>query len=229
MSPSNHLTQSSWWPNTDDAWQFSDDKAQRVKEAEEAAALHLQEFIDAAQKNDSGSRNQMANFTGEIISVLKDGQSNNLKLTDRIQPLVNTIVNLSTGRLRFMRMRSLWFITSAIDGNRDNKSYYRLDSGREWIERRVNHTDAGLKEKLLDAQKTIIDGRDALETMAVTFVESIKTIRAETSKRPGTEDDTVIENMAKQMQESSGNKTILINKTDEAIQKLEAIEKDLRA
>ena len=189
---------------TDDAWQIHDDKAQRVKEAEEAAALHLQEFIDAAKKNDSGSRNQLADYTGEIISVLKDGQENNVRIADRLQPVINSIVNLSTGRLRFMRMRSLWFLTAAIDGNRDNKSYYRLDSGREWIERRVNHTDQGLKEKLLEAQKTIIDGRDALETMAVTFVAGIKTIRAETSKRPGTENDTLIEETAKQMQSCFG-------------------------
>lgn len=214
---------------TDDAWQISDDKAQRVKEAEEAAALHLQEFIDAAQKNDTTSRTRLADYTGEIVSVLKDGQINNRKLTDRLQPIINSIVNLSSGRLRFMRMRSLWFITSAIDGNRDNKSYYRLDSGREWIERRINYTDPALKDKLLDAQKTIVEGRDALETMAVTFVQGIKTIRAETAKRPGTESDEVIENAAKQMQESSGNKTVLIEKTDEAIQKLESIEKDLRS
>ena len=171
--------------HTDDAggWQISDDKAQRVKEAEEAAALHLQEFIDAAQKKETTSRTKLADYTAEITAVLKDGQGNNHKLTDRLQPIINSIVSLSSGRFRFMRMRSLWFLSSAIDGNRDNKSYYRLDSGREWIDRRVNHTDPDLKEKLLDAQKSIDEGRDALKTMAVTFVQGIKTIRSETAKR----------------------------------------------
>lgn len=171
----------------------------------------------------------MSNFTGEIVAVLKDGQANNRKLTDRLQPIINSIVSLSSGRFRFMRMRSLWFVTSAIDGNRDNKSYYRLDSGREWIERRANHTDPELKNKLLDAQQSIVQGRDALESMAVTFVQGVKTIRAETSKRPGKEDDDLILKTVQQMQESAGNKTVLIEKTDEAIQKLEAIQKELEA
>ena len=171
----------------------------------------------------------MADYTGEIVAVLKDGQENNHKLTSRLQPIIDTIVNLSTGRMRFFRMRSLWFMTSAIDGNRDNKSYYRLDSGREWIERRVNHTDGDLKRRLLDAQRTIVEGRDALESMAVTFVQGIKTIRAETSKRPGSEDDEVIHKTATEMQAASANKSVLIGKTDEAIQMMEAIQRDLRA
>ena len=211
-----------------DSWQISDDKALRIKEAEEAAASHLQEFAEAAAKNDSESRKRLADLTGEIVDVLKDGQGNNIKLTDRLQPIINSIVNLSSGRFRFVRMRSLWFITSAIDGNRDNKSYYRLDSGREWIERRLNYTDASLRSRLVDAQQTIVEGRDALESMAVTFVQGIKTIRAETGKRPGTEDDALILSTATHMQQSSGNKTVLIGKTDEAIQKLEAIQKDMR-
>lgn len=210
-------------------WQLSDDKAQRVKEAEETAVLHLQQFIDAASRNDTESRKQMSDYTGELVAVLKDGQANNRKLTDRLQPIINSIVSLSTGRFGFMRMRSLWFVTSAIDGNRDNKSYYRLDSGREWIERRANYTDPELKSKLLDAQQSIVQGRDALESMAVTFVQGVKTIRAETSKRPGTESDDLIAQTAQQIQEASGNKTVVIEKTDEAIQKLEAIQKQLAA
>lgn len=189
----------------------------------------MQDFIDAARKGDAASKNKMADFTAEIVTVLKDGQDNNRKI-DGLRPIIDSIISLSSGSMRFLRMRLLWFVTSAIDGNRDNKSYYRLDSGRDWIERRANYTDSELRGKLLDAQTSIVEGRDALETMAVTFVKGIKTIIAETSKCPGKEDEELIASTATGMKESfEGNKTILIEKADEGIHKLESIEKELRS
>ena len=213
------VTLSSAWPLK------PDDKQQRIREAEEIAARDLQVFLEAYAHKYTG---KLAELTRDAIDVLQSAQVNNRKLNKALGPVIaimDKLANPSGGPLgkpiNFLKLRALQLLSNLLDGNRDNFSYYRLDAIREWIERRTTSEGAHDSKELKQAHEHVVAARDALETMASTFVKGLKDIKEET-KHVLHEDHKRIKQIADNiLKVAADNKHVLIDKTNDSIQDLQ--------
>lgn len=119
----------------------------------------------------------MAALLGDLIATIGDANhNNNQKLLPEIKKTLDMINSLADQQDKWYARSALRFLVTGIDGNRDNKSYYTLDAGREWIERRLSSTSGQLNQDLKATQAKIVDARDFLDEHAHVFVEGIKTL-----------------------------------------------------
>lgn len=203
------------------AWPLKpDDKAQRMREADEIADKNLDAWKEAVRNADKSTR--LSDLTLEIVETVREAQQNNVKLNRGMVPLMTIMNHLARPTsallqpLSFLKLRALSLLTHLLDGNRDNFSYYRLEGVREWIERRTQEDGIQNMEQLTQAHNSVIEARDALERMASTFVAALKHIKAETS-HVFLPDKQKISHIAKNMvQVANDNKDVLIQKTQEA-------------
>ena len=168
------------------AWPLKhDDKEQRMEEAEQIAGWELEQFKQAVASNDNVALARMTNYA---IDVLKEAQANNQKLNRVMPPLMQVLKRLTSTEhillrpmLAPLKLRALHLLTTVLDGNRDNLSYYRLEAVREWIERRTKEDGIKDSQDFADSHASVIAARDALEAMASTFVAGLKDLKEETS------------------------------------------------
>ena len=195
-----------------------------IKKAEQFANKKLQDFKDAAQKDD---KKRMADLVKDVLKLLKSVERNNNKLLSTIDILTNAVKFTSDRELDgWFWSRLLHFVVSAIDGNRDNYSYYMFDGCSKWIERRVGSVKGDLKDRLDNSRKLIIDARDDLDSHAQIFVQGIKKIRELSSDGKAGKNADEIRAVVETFQKMK--KTIrLREKTTASIQSVEDIIKSL--
>lgn len=158
---------------------WPDDSEQRIQEAEEIASRDLSAFEWAGKNNDGASMTRL--MRTQLLAAVEEAYHNNEGFLPRFAWIIETIHSLAYGDLNsWIRAGTLGFLVRAIDKNRDNLSYYRLDAGRMWIDRRINSTKGSLKSDLLDIQNRIIDTRDTLDSMAQVFVQNNRKLIANT-------------------------------------------------
>ena len=210
------------------AWPIKpDDKELRIREAEEIASRDLDTFKKAVAENDKA---KLAQLTLDVIDVVREAQENNKKLTAKLSPLLKVLKELTSetrqplpleSAIQFLKLRALHLLTSALDGNRDNLSYYRLDAVREWLERRTNDDGAKDVTELKNAHTYVVEARDALETMASTLVAGLKEIKDETSVITNKDIVKIRAAAEKIVRAVYDNKDVLINKTQDTESTLE--------
>lgn len=139
------------------------------------ASKNLDTFSDAVK---SGNRGQLYEALNDLKGAVEDAYKNNLRLGKVLGGFVNTIKTLSTGSslTRLARMNVIRLMAKAIDGNRDNKSYFLLEAAREWLERRLPLAEEGseLKNQMKELLPKVIAARDTLDGMAQSFVNGVK-------------------------------------------------------
>ena len=188
-----------------------DDTPQLKKEKEETVQGRLQEFVSG----DASSRTQLYQ---PILDILNAVQKNNKKVTGALEPVQNVMEKLAQGdHFRFLKDAGLRVITTIIDGNRDNFSYYKLDAVKEWADKRAQQVDGPEVETLRTISRQATDARDALDSMAQVFVKGVKAIKAETSKRDP-DHDLVRQTAHGIVQIALTNKPLLIDNTQSAIE-----------
>ena len=210
------------------AWPLKpDDKKLRIREANRIASRDQGIFVKAVAENDEET---LAELTRDIIDVVREAQENNEKLVAKLAPLLKVLKQLTSEStlplplarvLQFLKLRALNLLTHVLDDNRDNVSYYRLDAVRDWIERRTR--DDGAKDviEFKDAHRTVVEARDALETMASTLVAGLKEMKDESSifgNRDAEKIRAVAEKIVKTVED---NVDVLIDKTQNTWDTLE--------
>lgn len=208
------------------AWPLKrDDTEELKKQGEIFANDKLEEFKEAAQ---AGNKSTLAHLMGDLLVKVKNVQANNEVLLPRITKITNWIKSLSDGDLNgFFRGRALNLFVSAVDGNRDNFSYYWFDSCAKWIERRSDSTSSQLKTDLNTSRSMIIDARDDLDSHAQIFVQGIKKIRQLSSGGKSGENAEQIRAVVQEFERMK--QTIkLTEKTQAAVDKIDDIIKSLK-
>ena len=196
------------------AWRLKADDTDKLKK--EAEATRVQD-LEAFVEGDAEARRPLYQVPRDILAQV---QANNKKVLGALEPVEGLMVKLAEGtRFHFLRMRALALITSFIDGNRDNFSYYKLDAVVQWAEERLKSVTEGPDAELLaQLRDKAAEARDALDSMAQAFVKGVKEIKAQTT-RGGKEDDAVIQETANAIVEKSQrNKPILTEDVADAIE-----------
>lgn len=136
----------------------------------------MEEFKAAVKSNDKNTIAQLV--ADELLAAVDEAFENNKKFFPTIDSVLKRITDMSNGNLNnWFRAGALSLLVRAIDGNRDNLSYYRLDAGKLWVDRRVESTSGQLKSDLTDARTKVVDARDTLDALAQVFVKGIKDIK----------------------------------------------------
>lgn len=136
-----------------------------------------EDFKKAAGAND---KQKMSQMTINLLNHLKTAKANNDKALPGIQKITAAL------RAKADKVDHSWFqgellklIVEAVDGNRDNISYYTLDACSIWIEERLGSIkDSAIAAKYTDAKKKIEEARDALDAQAQVFVKAVKEIKS---------------------------------------------------
>lgn len=148
-----------------------DDSYRRVVGAVINSEKDLNEFIDALKHNDNQTAAKMVDF---ILDIAHDGFQHSIKLTatfNKLKPILSKLSSAPVG----LPMKML---ATLIDGNRDNKPYYDLETVIEWICKCQAH---GIDDELLNtALKAAEESQDSLREMSDSFVNAIKAIRIST-------------------------------------------------
>lgn len=140
----------------------------RIKKAADDSSMNLDEFVDAWTNKDKASVRVMTDF---IIKIAKSGQDHSVKFTRKFSRMHAFLEKVANRNLNiFMKL-----LATIIDGNRDNESYYDLETVIQWIEKRQ---ERGVEDaNLAKALKAAKESQDHLQTMAGTFVSGIKLIK----------------------------------------------------
>ena len=205
------------------AWPLKpDDKELRMKECEATSVKDLDAFNLAWTAKD---QKKLAELTDDIINVLVEAQDNNVKLNRKMKPVIRLLDELSKPRrllpIKFLRTRALSLLTNILDGNRDNLSYYRLESVRLWLEKRMTAEVAESVPEFVSAKTHVTAARDALEEMASTFVSGLKTVKDESGHIIGTDHDAIRDAIVKIVETADANSDVLVQETDKTQTALE--------
>ena len=148
------------------------DMPKRIEQAEKDSNQDLAEFVQAWKSNDKQSVTSMTNF---IIKIANSGYEHSIKLNKNFAKMAPILQKLAHSRVPF----AMKAVAKLIDGNRDNKSYYDLETVIQWINKRVaaGVQDANLTKAVVAAKES----QDALQAMADAFVSTIKTLKTDTS------------------------------------------------
>lgn len=137
------------------------------------ADKNLDAFKTAAK---NGNQQKMGQLIGDLVSVINDANSNNDKLLPRIGKVVSSVESSANNLDSWWGRWKLRFVVKAVDGTRDNKSYYSLDAAREWIARRLSVTSGQMNSDLKEIRNKVVEARDTLDRHAQVFVQGIKKI-----------------------------------------------------
>lgn len=142
------------------------------------AGKDLDEFNQAAQRSNLPKVGQLLDA---LVSTIRDAQKNNEKIVPVIGKMISAIQSLANSGSWFGK-QGLKVLVKAVNGNRDNRSYYTLDAAREWIARRLEATTGTpVKSGLEGVQDKVVIARDLLDSMAQNFVSGIKNLVALTA------------------------------------------------
>jgi hypothetical protein len=153
---------------------FNDDQDKWIKFVDDFAAKDLPQFNNAASKGTTGV---LPTLIGDLVDDLTATATNNAKLLPNIQKVVGSIDDLAKQlKTSWWARTKLRILVKAVDGQRDNESYYRLDAAREWVARRLNSTKGQLTSDMTTVQSQSVAARDFLDDNAQQFVQAIKAI-----------------------------------------------------
>jgi len=196
------------------------DTEKLIKKGEAFANDRLVDFQGAGQNGNSSS---MAEMTNDLLVLVNKVQENNKVLTSFIENIVSSIKYLTDRNLHnFFYGRALHLLVAAVDGNRDNFSYYMLDASAKWIELRVESTPSQVKSDFESTRSLLLDARDNLDSHAQVFIKGIKTIRKLSSGGMSGEHEQDIRAVVDRFQEMMQTFK-LIEMTQTSIQKIESI------
>ena len=148
------------------------DMPARIVNAEKDSNQDLREFVEAWKNNDKASVSKMVQF---IIEIAESGFAHSEKLNASFGKLRETLLRLT----RSPTPLAMKLLATLLDGNRDNKSYYDLETVIRWIEKRQV---AGVQDQLLTQAVTAAkQSQDSLQTMADKFVALFKSLKVDTS------------------------------------------------
>lgn len=144
----------------------------RIKQAEINSNKNLDEFVQAWNEKDHVTVLKLTDF---IYKIAKSGQAHSVKLNKTFTKVLPWIYKLSqTNHTGLMRVLA-WLI----DGNRDNKSYYDLETVIQWVQKRQ---DKGVEDENLN--NVLVSAKSSqyhLQTMAWSFVQAIKQLKQDAS------------------------------------------------
>lgn len=202
------------WPIKPDDKKYWEDQVTVISDRD------LEKFATAAT---NGDKKELVKLLTDLKKVVSDSQSNIKKFLPLIGTAIGSLEKLTNGRSwTFLpRMLSLRFIVNAIDGNRDNKSYYLLDAARVWVEKRLSSAKGQLKTDLQDIQTLVVETRDTLESMAQVFVKGVKDLK-ELTKDAKTNEEKIKETVSG-MVGGSKNATLLGNRYENTVEKITAV------
>lgn len=167
-----------------------DDMPRRIKQAEIDSNKNLNEFVKAWNDKDKTSLLSMTDF---IINIADEGYQHSIGLEKNMQRFIPMLASLSRSGCPWLMRTVAWLI----DGNRDNESYYNLETVIQWITKRQT---AGVKDdnltNALDASK---ESQDSLQAIADALVPTIKILKHDARDMVSLMDDVV-----KVMNEKSG-------------------------
>lgn len=166
------------------------DMPEKIKAAEEDSSKDLEQFVRAFNEGDKPTLFELSKF---IIDIAKRGQDNSKKQSANMSRLLRVLnAGAHRGWLGSLLVRELAWL---IDGNRDNESYYDLETVIQWVEKRQAR---GVHDQDLDrALAAAKESQEHLQNMAGTFVEDIKRIRKEPSAIP-----EIVDHIVKTVQEN---------------------------
>lgn len=180
---------------------MKDDYKYWESQVEVIASKELDSFAAAVE---SGKRGEMHAALDELKGAVEEAHKNNNRLSRVLGGFVNTIKSLSTGLslTRLPRMNLIRLMTKAIDGNRDNKSYFLLEAARQFIDRRIPLIKDGnpLKDLMKEALPKVTAARDTLDDMAQIFVNGVKKMITLTDNSRANQDE--IARLAKDLVEN---------------------------
>ena len=191
-----------------------DDTPQLKAEGEAFASAKLQEFQDAAKKEED-----VTAFFKDLLEYVQKAQKNNGKLLRGIKIIVSQmklITMLGINRISSLQLHAL---TAAIDGNRDNVSYYVLDYTVQWIERRLESTSGDLKSRMETIRDNLVTARDTLDANAQVFVKGVKDIKEWTHLGRGASHAQEIKDIIQKIDEGTQDDT-LVTKTNIGVEQI---------
>ena len=199
-----------------------DDTPELKAEGEKFASDKLQEFKTAASK--SSDPKNLQEFFNDLLVYVRRAQANNVKLTKGISKIVNRMKDITANgiTLRNGAGHRLHLLTTIIDGNRDNISYYVLDYASQWIEKRLESVSGELKSQLSSIKQDIEIARDTLDKNAQTFVKGVKDIKGWTMLAQGPKNAKLIMDVIANLVEGANDKT-LVEKTNEAVSRIQTL------
>lgn len=154
-----------------------DDSEKQKTKGEEFANNRLLEFIASVKTNDVSA---MVDMTSDLLDLVLEVAKNNERLLPFIGKVINWIKFFSEKDLNSwlgLNGRALHLLVSAVDGNRDNFSYYMFEGARLWIDKRLQPMTTVQQKHYNLVKKAIISARDDLDSHAQVFVQSVKKIR----------------------------------------------------
>ena len=161
-----------------------DDMPERIKAADEDSSRGLDEFVRAFNEGDKQVLFEESNF---IIDIAKRGQDHSEAFVSKFPKLLAVLKKGANSRFGGnVLVRAIAWL---LDGNRDNESYYDLETVIQWIQKRQ---DKGVQdEDLSTALAAAKESQQHLQNMAGTFVQGIKQIRKEPSTMKQTVDHII--------------------------------------
>lgn len=213
MKLTNH-TVTTAWPIKPDDKKYWEDQVTVISDRD------LDQFVTAAT---NGDKKVIVKLLTDLKKVVSDSQSNIKTFLPFIGTAVGSLGKLAEGKswTFSLRMISLRFIVNAIDGNRDNKSYYLLDAARVWIEKRLSSAQGQLKTDLKDIQNMVVETRDTLESMAQVFVKGVKDLK-ELTKDAKTNEEKIKQTVSG-MVGASKNAPLLGERYENTVEKIAAV------
>ena len=182
-----------------------DDGEKRKQNADKDSSKDLDEFVSAFKNGDGAT---VGKLTDAIIKIAESGQKHSEQIVPKLTGLQEKLQKVADkGRSWLMKG-----LAAFLDGNRDNESYYDLETIIQWIKKRQ---DKGVQDELLTkALQAAKESQDHLQKMAGTFVEGIKSMRQDLSNMKEVNDKT-----SKTMQD---NKDPFLNRFDDCVKALKA-------
>ena len=170
----------------------------------------------------------MMRYWLQLKRYLSRAEANNEKLAAGISKIVGQLKTIISWGVNPASSHPLYVLTAAIDGNRDNVSYYVLDYCREWIDRRVESLTSApdLKQALLSIRKDIVTARDALDANAQVFVNGIKDLKNYSFMGMAWRHAKEVKAIIQKLDEGSKDTTFIIKTKDAANQIQNLLDED---
>ena len=191
-----------------------DDTPQLKEEGEFFASDRLQEFKDAAKNN-----GDLTSFFQDLLDYIEKAHKNNPKLLSKIKIIVGQMKLITILGINRISSHQLHALAWAVDGNRDNVSYYVLDYSAKWIEQRLDSVSDTVKARMQVIRDNIVTARDTLDANAQVFVKGIKDIKKWTYMGRGAEHADEIKEIIKTLDEGTKDDT-LVTKTNRAVDQI---------
>ena len=184
-----------------------DDMPKRKEQAEKDSNQDLDKFVTAFKNGDGATVGKLTNF---IIKIAESGKKHSEQIVPKLMGLQEKLQKVAdNGRSWLMTA-----LTELLDGNRDNESYFDLETCIQWIKKRQ---DKGVKDADLDAGlKAAKESQEHLQKMAGTFVDGIKSMKQDMSNMK-----QVTDNTSKVMKE---NKDGFLNRFDDLLKSLKSFQ-----